>query len=256
MSYILDALKKSEQERQRGNVPDIKSVHNTAVAEAPDTRRGWWIWLFIAVLVVNGLIFTVAFLGGDGDSPPDAGGQAANLAAPAGEGPARNLAQTVTKSPPLKSPGASGDSTAVETTEGSLQPPQTQPRVVFSTEPLDDTGGTGETIAPARASRKPEVDALPAKQASKQAPKPARQTVLISELPDSIRQKIPSMEFSGHIYSTTVERRSVMINGKKMREGDVVAAGLLLQAVTPDGAEFVYQGYRFKLGALQDYSYR
>ena len=82
------------------------------------------------------------------------------------------------------------------------------------------------------------------------------QAMLISELPDNVRKGIPNIEFAGHVYSSVVERRSVMINGRKMREGDAVSADLFLHAITPEGAEFDYKGYRFKLNALQDWSSR
>jgi general secretion pathway protein B len=51
MSYILDALKKSEQERSRGRTPDLQSVHQRA-ALAPHTRR-WWPYAVVATLLVN-----------------------------------------------------------------------------------------------------------------------------------------------------------------------------------------------------------
>ena len=40
MSYILDALKKSEKERQRGALPDMLTVQDI-VAEKPARRLPW-----------------------------------------------------------------------------------------------------------------------------------------------------------------------------------------------------------------------
>ena len=34
MSYILDALKRSDRERREGNIPDLDSVHVAPVAQA------------------------------------------------------------------------------------------------------------------------------------------------------------------------------------------------------------------------------
>lgn len=49
MSFILDALKKSEAERQRQNAPGIASI-----PERQDTKAsGKWIWLVVGLLVVN-----------------------------------------------------------------------------------------------------------------------------------------------------------------------------------------------------------
>lgn len=55
MSYILEALKKSERERQRGSVPDLHTIQ--AVQEAsPTKRRALWPLLACAVLLVNAAI--------------------------------------------------------------------------------------------------------------------------------------------------------------------------------------------------------
>jgi general secretion pathway protein B len=258
MSYILDALKKSEQERQRGNVPDIKSVHSASVAREHDTRRSWWIWLFVLVLAVNGVIFTVVFMGNGGDSALDEGGQAINPPSLANETPAEIQPQTITKAAQPDLPETTAENAGTEpagrqTAEETVAQQPSHPRVIFSKEPLDIGQDSAEEATAV-------VSDPPAVKQEELSEKPfagqAEQAVLIAELPDSIRQKIPNIEFTGHVYSSSVERRSVMINGKKMREGDVVGSGLTLQAVTPEGAEFEYQGYRFKLNALQDWSYR
>ncbi len=51
MSYILDALKKSEKERQRGALPDMLTVQDI-VAEKP-AKRLHWVYLLAAVLLLN-----------------------------------------------------------------------------------------------------------------------------------------------------------------------------------------------------------
>ena len=49
MSYILEALKKSEQQREIGRVPGITSVHeNTA-----KSVTGKWLWLIAGILLLN-----------------------------------------------------------------------------------------------------------------------------------------------------------------------------------------------------------
>jgi len=53
VSYILDALKKSEQERPRGSVPDLQTVQNVP---ATPKRRSWWPLLILTALLLNSLI--------------------------------------------------------------------------------------------------------------------------------------------------------------------------------------------------------
>lgn len=58
MSFILDALKKSENERQRTNTPGIAHIADN------DKRKhaGKWIWLVAALLVVNAAVLAALML--------------------------------------------------------------------------------------------------------------------------------------------------------------------------------------------------
>ena len=50
------------------------------------------------------------------------------------------------------------------------------------------------------------------------------------------------------MYSSKPDERLAYINSKKLREGDSVMPGLMLEQITPDGMIFSYKGYRFKHG--------
>ena len=52
MSYILDALKKSEQDRGNGSIPNVQTIHSSALNYHQD-KRALWPWILIAVLVTN-----------------------------------------------------------------------------------------------------------------------------------------------------------------------------------------------------------
>ncbi len=55
MSYILEALLKSERKRQKDDVPDLQAVH-VATADTKD-KRSIWPWLLVAVLIVNTILW-------------------------------------------------------------------------------------------------------------------------------------------------------------------------------------------------------
>ena len=59
MSYILDALKKSEKERAIGNVPtlDVVSDH-----PPPPKQLGGRQWLLLSIILVVGLVIAAAFV--------------------------------------------------------------------------------------------------------------------------------------------------------------------------------------------------
>lgn len=51
MSYILEALKKSDQERNRGTTPGLQTVHTETRQETG--RHRWWIYLLTCALLLN-----------------------------------------------------------------------------------------------------------------------------------------------------------------------------------------------------------
>jgi len=55
MSYILDALKKSEEERERGAVPKL----TTNLGTDPTTKRRMWPWVIGAALMANAAVLGV-----------------------------------------------------------------------------------------------------------------------------------------------------------------------------------------------------
>lgn len=253
MSYILEALKKSEQERdrERGALPDIKSVHApTAVLQ--EEKRRWWPLVLILLLVIAGAAGTFVYL-------------------------SYFKTQTVTTEQELATSAGTGDQTTPEKSQGSKSQAKTttsdrpkstsksepqkksaaveeqkQPSVVFSKQPLqhdDVIGNVDEQQKRAAASQ--------AKQLQESAESESSvEVIAISDIPDNVRKNIPGIAFEGHVYSSVPERRSIMINGHKRREGDTIGEDLTVREITPVGAEFEFQGYRFRLNALQDWSFR
>lgn len=282
MSYILDALKKSEQERARGTIPDIKAVHHTRSAE--NKKTSYWRYILLAVLLINatGLGFWIYQKNRQvteenqqtADMTPEAGvddsvsfeipttGIAENVSENSQntqEQLARNLAalenqgaqQTEQQSTPAKS----------QTPDVNKSPTQSSARsnVVFSKEPLSATDmENAETVDDDAAAIK-DTDITSQNQITTAAAE-ARENVAkklyeIAELPADVKRNLPEISFAGHVYSSSKSQRSVMMNGKKMREGQEVTKGLLLEEITMEGVILRSQGYRFKLGALQDWSF-
>ncbi len=69
----------------------------------------------------------------------------------------------------------------------------------------------------------------------------------ISELPPSVQQALPGITISAHFYDNLPASRVVSINGRVMHEGQPVAAGLVLERITPEGIILNYQGSRFRM---------
>jgi general secretion pathway protein B len=76
---------------------------------------------------------------------------------------------------------------------------------------------------------------------------PDNRIYAINELPESVRQGLPSLTISTHIYSPDKSERLAAINGQIGREGQEVMTGIMLESITPDGAILRYQGYKFRV---------
>ncbi|MDA8084558.1 MAG: general secretion pathway protein GspB [Nitrospiraceae bacterium] len=77
-----------------------------------------------------------------------------------------------------------------------------------------------------------------------------RKVYSLADLPPSVRQDLPDIVISGHSYSSDPSARLVLINGKTMREGQVITGGLILQQITSDGVILSYKGYRVRRGVF------
>lgn len=214
MSYILDALRKSDQMRQRGATPTLASVPPPAPA-ASRSRR-----------LRNGVI-AVALIGAGvvlgwlqpwvskppGDSPAAAGVRdAADASAVAA------VPMEVSPAPPAETPDAGLEAAAEPATPAPEAP----------------------TAADASASVPVAAVALPATGARRD------EIPTLSELPASMRGEIPAISIAFHAYSTSPAERRVMINGDMAREGDTLAGGLVLESITRDGVVLAYRGSLFR----------
>ena len=70
--------------------------------------------------------------------------------------------------------------------------------------------------------------------------------IAMTELPLAIQQEIPKMSISGHAYSTVPKERIVGINDRLLQEGEYLSPGLRLEQITADGLVFSYKKYLFR----------
>lgn len=99
MSYILDAIKKADQKRDLGSVPDVNTVHETPPIAEP--RRSAWLYGLAAILIVNAVGIGWWLWPGSGDKTPV--GQVPEKAAVA-EGAAKMADSKPPSAVPAKSP--------------------------------------------------------------------------------------------------------------------------------------------------------
>ncbi len=67
----------------------------------------------------------------------------------------------------------------------------------------------------------------------------------LAELPPELRQGIPELRVSVYVYSADPQRRFVILNSRRLSEGERSADGLLLEEIGPNGLVLEYAGRRF-----------
>lgn len=209
MSYILEALKKAEQARSRGAVPDLQASHR-AEAEQPDRRR-WILALVVVFLLLQGLwlLFYLRGTPGVDTEYPLASAASMPPSPPAAPAP---VVESVTHAPV--------DRTAPTIV---LEPPaaaSTAPATAASTVPATPT--TAREAAPLQAIN-------PWQQASA-----------------AVRQLAAGLSLDVHVYAEQPAQRFVLINMRRYREGERLEAGAVLERITPQGVVLSYQGEQFR----------
>ncbi|MGB5275719.1 MAG: general secretion pathway protein GspB [Gammaproteobacteria bacterium] len=212
MSYILDALNKSEQERGRGNAPSVQTLHTTG-QNYPATKTHYWPYILLVAVFVN-IAALLYFITADTRVEQPAPTQ-------------QSLARIEPRHAEIpEAPAKTQDTASIvqEPANEIIYKPVSMPAVtqaaVRPTYEITDTAPTAYT---------------PAQSAMLQR----------DELPTSVQQHIPIMEFSAHVYSSNPLHRSIVINGRFMEEGDQLASDLTLSEITPKGAIFNFQGQLF-----------
>ena len=221
MSYILDALKKSDQQRRRGVAPTLLAPQlTTAVSER---RLSKFHVLLAALLITAGIVI--------GALRPWQSEQPASTQAPATVAQAARppVAMTLPESNPPPPPAPA---------QAQLPMPSVQKMPVQEAAPAALPNPAAVSVPPP-VTRKPELAVATTQEQA---------VMTMAELPLSIQQEIPKMTITVHAYSRATNERLLGINDRMLREGDYLVPGLLLEQVTPDGMIMSYKGYRFRHG--------
>jgi general secretion pathway protein B len=226
MSYILEALKKAQAERQLGSAPTIHSPQVVASAPAGTaaSRKPLLVGLGAGALVVGA---GALFMWRQAPAPAPAPAPAA-VSAPA---PARQtLAVTV---PPAPMPAPAPQTLAVTV------PPAPAPAPVRAPEPAP-----ARVTAPAIARPAP-APAAPV--AATTQPAPEENLPFLQQLPDARQRDIPHVTFGGYMYSANPSDRLLIVDKALRHEGEEVAPGLVLEKLLPKAAVMNYRGTRYRV---------
>ncbi len=215
MSFILDALRKSETERQRQTGPGLIE----AGYRPPVSRQATWIRLLVIVLAANLVAIAVVFLrrpAGSPTAPPPVPETAAVATAPASQ-----------PMPPDLVAGMPDDSDAAYATTADMPAIETP------------GGRPAETFTP------PDAIGTPAMPGTAEVIREGLPTA--AELTASGAISLPALHLDIHVYTADSTARFVFINTRKYTEGEQLAEGPRLDEITREGVVLSQAGRQFIL---------
>lgn len=262
MSILLDALKRSESQRELGSVPTLQ----TSTESTTPTPTHLPAWMpFGLVLIAAGLMtwlgleqFRFEEMPGNGEMAQQQTGPelSASPIAPA------NVAE--------QKPPAAGESILPRLAESPVQQPAAEPAEVASpragvqvrdyaagqasastSDPIRSEEPTRENavrqagVAKVELVTAAETQAETAKAAATDHYEP--DIINYWQVPEKMREGLPELRISVLVYAELPENRFVLMNGERLREGEELPNGLLLEEIQRDRAIFNYRNYRFYL---------
>lgn len=213
MSFILDALKKSEAERQRQAGPALLEMRVVR------PRRSIPVWVLTggaALLLINLVLLGWLFLRPRAEPPA-----AASAPVPSASTPVQTTAApaVAAAAPPRIVAGGTA------TSSGPAPTPGNEPAAGDAVNPADFAPAAGErgSITVGR-----DPSSL--------------------QSYNEVSGKMPEVHLDLHVYSPKAAERYVFINLHKAREGETTAEGMRVMEITRDGVVLQYQGTEFLLG--------
>ena len=302
MSYILDALRKADAERERAAAPGLHT--QPVAARSPPSGSGgpgaarslsplWW----LATVPIAGAAW---WWFGTSVSPSPAPVARIAAGAPAPPVPP-GLQPNAAAAEPQRQPGAVAPApqaqAQVQAQAQAPQPqpwqpqpqpqPQSQPQPSAATPMLPPLVPLSAATVPAARVNLPARS--PAASAASARPRPPRPIPLPKELtadapvstgstrpatskpmptapagaevgkpletrlptrdelPEALRRELPQLTAGGAMYSENPANRLLVVNGQVLREGDSVAAGLVLEQIRLKSAVLNFRGQRYTI---------
>jgi general secretion pathway protein B len=225
LSFILEALRKSEQERQRQTGPGFAELRPAMARPAFPV----WALALGGLLAVNLLVLMIVMLRRD-DAPPPAAPASAASSAPAA--PNQTAAPAPESTPEIATP--------------------VPLRTEMPTDELYAAAAADEYMS--RGAQ--DEDAVPLEEAEPELQPPPRaasndgeRDAQLPSMNDVSLQgaSLPELHLDIHVYAAQPAERFVFLNNRKYREGDETPEGTKVERITRDGVVLNHRGVRFLL---------
>lgn len=234
MSYILDALKRAENERTSSSAAGSGSAHagTQGAGVHPATMVLAGATLFLAGIGVAALLLRTAT-----NAPrPDATPATVVQTAPPTAAPVPTLAAVDSPAP-------------AESTEPAVEPLALDDYGSFDDitpvfQGTNGPAGAAESSSAAAVSAASEPEAI-ATAAPNTLTLPATPPQL-DDMPADFRARFPNIQLQVHVHDAEPARRWIMVDGRRYPEGSVLSQGPRVIEILPDGVIFELSGQRVR----------
>ena len=239
MSYLLEALRKSEQERQQ-QVPSLNTATHEWDDEEPSvsTRSPWLMIIAVLLTFICAMLAALVWNADERIVRPQ--NIASTEVIPSAVLPKNDTSLAVKSSDATSAaPSASGARLIAVREKPSLSVRQGQAAIANADNATPITQSTARNQAEIISPTQKAVVKAPVKR--------------IYDMDDVLRSQLPPMNMNSHIYSTDAKASFVMINNAIINVGQELAPGVRLETITPDGAVLSFQGEKFLFPAMTSF---
>ncbi|QJW84743.1 general secretion pathway protein GspB [Ramlibacter terrae] len=228
MSYILDALRKADAERERD---PARGIHAQPLAGLPAPERAPRSFAWVGGAAA-GLAFAAAAVYLMRPAPPAPEPVGAAVSMP------REVAVPAAVVPPAPAPVADAVVPAAPPAPPAPKPVPVA-KVVPAAAPLRPT-----VVAPATQ----QVAAAPAAAVLKApAAEVAPRVLAMKDLPPDVQRELPKLAITGGVHSDNAAQRMLIVGGQVFSEGATLAPGVVLEQISARAAVLQFRGHRFSV---------
>lgn len=278
MSYILDALRRADAERERDPARGIHAQPAAVLPRDAQRSRAPWALAGLALVAAAGAAYLLAYREPARVATPVERVQALPVVAQASVPAVVPVATAVLPPPPpMPAPAvqrptprpvvAAGDrmvvkdSVAVARLErappapgvtsapGAAPPPAGAPAAPAAVPPTiapRAAPAAGPATAPSTAPTTGPSTAPSATAPAGSSTPPAR-IVAVSELPADLQRELPKLVIAGGVYSENAAQRMLIVAGQVRSEGAELAPGLVLEQIRTNSAVLRFKGWRYSV---------
>ncbi len=241
MSYILDALRKSEQQRRPGAASRPSgAVHNVSIP----MPGGGWLLLIGFILLVGILTAAFFFWRNTVNSVAVLVPEPASVSTASAQIVETLPATTIEKN--VATPAESATAPLSAKNESSVGDLADEAQVPVRTKPKAKLKSKSVTKHPA--AKAVTTSALAPQKNIPATPIASDHTPLLQQMPQEFQRALPPLAVSIHVYSQDAAQRILFINNREYHVGDKINGSVRVEEIVPDGTVLSYQGERFKIG--------